>query len=211
MDMMILPKKSLVAFIALLSWIAIIAQFLISMRDTTVSIGDLVVRFFSYFTILTNLMVAICCSSAVLFPQNVIGRFFAKPAVVTAITLYILIVGLIYNTVLRYLWQPVGITRVVDEMLHSIIPILVLIHWWRSLDKAVLQWQSVFSWLLYPFFYLLYTLWHGSFSGFYPYPFVDVSVLGMNHVLTNSLVVALVFVFIGLLLILINRRLVKNR
>ncbi|RKO72001.1 hypothetical protein D7322_07790 [Sphingobacterium puteale] len=211
MGMMILTKKSLVAFIALLSWIAIIAQFLISMSNATISTGDLVVRFFSYFTILTNLMVAICCSSAVLFPQNVIGRFFVKPAVVTAITLYILIVGLIYNTVLRYLWQPVGITRVVDEMLHSIVPILVLIHWWCSLDKAALQWRSVFSWLLYPFLYLLYTLWHGAISGFYPYPFIDVSMLGMNQVLTNSLIVALVFVFIGLLLILINRRLAKRR
>ncbi len=208
---MILTKKNLVAFIALLSWIAIIAQFLISMSNATISTGDLVVRFFSYFTILTNLMVAICCSSAVLFPQNVIGRFFVKPAVVTAITLYILIVGLIYNTVLRYLWQPVGITRVVDEMLHSIVPILVLIHWWCSPDKAALQWRSVFSWLLYPFLYLLYTLWHGAISGFYPYPFIDVSMLGMNQVLTNSLIVALVFVFIGLLLILINRRLAKRR
>ncbi len=208
---MILPKESLVVFIALLSWIAIIAQFLISITSATISIADLVVRFFSYFTILTNLMVAICCSSAVFFPNNIIGRFFAKPAVITAVTLYILIVGLVYNTVLRYLWQPVGITRLVDEMLHSIIPILVLIYWWHSLDKAVLQWRSVFSWLLYPLFYLLYTLWHGSFSGFYPYPFVDVSVLGVNQVLTNSLIVALVFVFIGLLLILINRRVAKNR
>lgn len=207
---MVLPKKSLAAFIALLSWIAIIAQFLISISDATISTADLVVRFFSYFTILTNLMVAICCSSEVFFPQNVIGRFFAKPAVVTAITLYILIVGLIYNTVLRYLWQPVGMTRVVDEMLHSIIPILVLIHWWRSLDKAVLQWRSVFSWLPYPLFYLIYTLWHGSCSGFYPYPFVDVSTLGMDHVLTNSLILTLVFVCIGLLLILINRRVAKN-
>ncbi|WP_349681728.1 Pr6Pr family membrane protein [Sphingobacterium sp. UBA7249] len=208
---MMLSQKSLAAFIALLSWGAIIAQFLISINNSTISNLELIIRFFSYFTILTNLMVAISCTSIVLLPNSAIGHFAVKPVTVTAVTLYILIVGLIYNFVLRFLWQPAGIVRIIDEILHLIIPILVLIYWWRSINKPLIQWCSIFSWLLYPIFYFLYTLWHGASSGFYPYPFVDVSVLGINRVLTNSLSLSLVFLLLGLLLILVTRLIAKNR
>ncbi|MDF2475438.1 MAG: hypothetical protein K0S24_921 [Sphingobacterium sp.] len=208
---MTLSQKSLAAFIALLSWGAIIAQFLISINNSTISHLELIIRFFSYFTILTNLMVAISCTSIVLLPNSAIGHFAVKLVTVTAVTLYTLIVGLIYNFVLRFLWQPTGIVRIIDEILHLIIPMLVLIYWWRSINKPLIQWRSIFSWLLYPMFYLLYTLWHGASSGFYPYPFVDVSVLGINRVLTNSLSLSLVFLLLGLLLILITRLIAKKR
>ncbi|MDR2269650.1 MAG: Pr6Pr family membrane protein [Sphingobacterium sp.] len=208
---MALPKRSFAAIIALMSWSAISGQFLISIDHSSMTTWELVVRFFSYFTILTNLMVAVCCSSIVLFSQNKIGIFFSKPTTITAVTLYILIVGLVYNVILRPLWQPVGIARVTDEMLHSLIPILVLIFWSKLIDGNVLQWGSVLSWLLYPLIYLLYTLWHGAFSGFYPYPFMDVSVLGINRVLMNSLMITLAFLLIGLLLILIHKRVSKSR
>jgi len=207
----ILSQRSLAAFIAILSWTAIGAQFLISCSNSSIAISELVVRFFSYFTILTNLMVAICFTSIALFPKNKVGLFFAKPTTITAVTLYILIVGLIYNLILRFLWQPTGIAKIVDEMLHSLIPILVLICWWSMIDQRVIHWRSIFSWLLYPFVYLLYTLWHGALSGFYPYPFVNVSELGMNRVLTNSVIITVVFLLIGLLLIRINRRIAKKR
>src|SRR5690606_31195527 len=121
--------------IALLSWGAIIAQFLISINNSTISNLELIIRFFSYFTILTNLMVAICCTSIVLLPNSAIGYFAAKPVAITALTLYILIVGLIYNFVLRFLWHPAGIVKIIDEILHLVIPILVFIYWWRSIKK----------------------------------------------------------------------------
>ncbi|MDF2515151.1 MAG: hypothetical protein K0R59_447 [Sphingobacterium sp.] len=208
---MILSQRSFAVFISLLCWTAIGAQFLISYSNSTIAVGELVVRFFSYFTILTNLMVAICCTCIVLFPNKAIGDFFTKPTTITAVTLYILIVGLIYNVVLRFLWQPTGIERVVDEMLHSVVPILFLIYWWRMIDKRIIHWRSIFNWLIYPFIYLLYTLWHGVLSGFYPYPFVDVSVLGINRVLVNSVMITFIFLIIGLLLIQINRRIAKKR
>ncbi|MFZ5976285.1 MULTISPECIES: Pr6Pr family membrane protein [unclassified Hydrotalea] len=34
------------------------------------------------------------------------------------------------------------------------------------------------GWLIYPLLYLVYILIRGSFSGFYPYPFVNVLQIG---------------------------------
>lgn len=198
-------QRNLLALIALLSWLAVIAQFFISMQASTVDTVTQTVRFFSYFTILTNLMVAVYSTSLWLSPKRSIAVFFAKSTASTAVTLYILLVGLVYNLVLRGIWQPQGMARVVDETLHSIVPLLVLCHWWCIPDKGLLKWKDILGWLIYPFVYLIYTLAHGAISGFYPYPFVDVDALGLSKVLINSFIVGLAVVLMGVILIGIAR------
>ncbi|SKB95685.1 hypothetical protein SAMN05660841_03264 [Sphingobacterium nematocida] len=198
-------QRNLLALIALLSWLAVIAQFFISMEASTVDTVTQTVRFFSYFTILTNLMVAVYSTSLWLSPKRSIAVFFAKSTASTAVTLYILLVGLVYNLVLRGIWQPQGMARVVDETLHSIVPLLVLCHWWCIPDKGLLKWKDILGWLIYPFVYLIYTLAHGAISGFYPYPFVDVDALGLSKVLINSFIVGLAVVLMGVILIGIAR------
>ena len=59
--------------------------------------------------------------------------------------------------------------------------------------------------MLYPFIYLIAILARGHVSGFYPYPFVDVTQLGYPKVLVNSLMVVLVFVGIAVLLIKLSK------
>ncbi len=202
---MILSQKYLVVVIAVLAWFAVIVQLSMGIRNTSLDTGTYLVRFFSYFTILTNLMVALGSTSLWLFPQNAMGVFFGKERISTALTLYIIIVGLVYNVALRFLWQPQGMARLTDELLHSVVPLLVLLYWWRSPKREVLRLRDISGWLVYPFIYLLYTLGHGAISGFYPYPFVDVNVLGITKVLMNCGVVALIIVLLGALLIGIAR------
>ncbi len=48
--------------------------------------------------------------------------------------------------------------------------------------------------LLYPLAWLVFTLVRGPISDFYPYPFLDVRVLGYPAVLLNCVVVAVLFV-----------------
>ena len=76
------------------------------------------VNFFSYFTILTNSLIALCLSFILLKPSSSAGRFFSNPATLAAITLYIFIVGLTYNMLLRSTWAPTGLQKWVDEALH---------------------------------------------------------------------------------------------
>ena len=85
--------------IALLAWFGLSLQFTLIV-DATKSNGkplaDEVVRFFSYFTILTNLLVAICLSNLLRRPRSRFGKYLARTDVQTALALYIGVVGLVY-------------------------------------------------------------------------------------------------------------------
>lgn len=194
-------NKFFLLSIALLGWFALVAQFHINITSGVATSAELLIRYFSYFTILTNLLVALCCTWVAVSPQRRWGAFFSKTQTLTAITVYILVVGIVYNIILRFLWQPKGLQKLVDELLHSVIPILFLLYWLLFVNKQTLQWKQIFSWLAYPLVYLLFILVRGSFSGFYPYPFVNVDDLGMNKVLLNSVAITALFIITGLLLI----------
>jgi hypothetical protein len=51
----------------------------------------------------------------------------------------------------------------------------------------------------------LYVLARGAVSGLYPYPFVDVNVLGYGGVLVRAAVLFLVFLGMGLLVVAVGR------
>lgn len=180
---------------------ALAAQFYLIIVNRVASIGETVIRYFSFFTILTNLLVAVCCTSLLLLPSSKLGRFFSRATTLTAITVYISVVAIIYNIILRFLWKPEGLQLIVDELLHTIIPIVFLVMWFIFTNKATLKWQNIFPWLLYPLIYIAYILMRGTLSGFYPYPFINVTELGYNKVLINSIGILFVFLFLSFLFV----------
>jgi len=103
-------------------------------QNRTASISETTVRFFSFFTILTNTLVAIYFT-IISFPYRRQPAFINSPGTLTSITVYITVVGLVYQIALRHLWQPQGTQKIVDELLHTIIPILVIIFWYLSEPK----------------------------------------------------------------------------
>ena len=193
------------AIIAILGWFAVVLQLYLIILNRVASLPETIVRFFSFFTIQTNILVAICFTFLWLKPKSKWGLFFSKPKNTTAITLYITIVGLVYNAILRFLWAPTGSQKVVDELLHLVIPLLVLLYWFLFVPKKALEFKNIFPWLIFPAVYLVYTLIRGAFFSFYPYPFVDVNLLGYNKVLLNSFFMLLAFLFFGTLFIGIGK------
>jgi len=200
-------QKVILTIVALVAWFAVIAQLVLMINNRVASMPETVLRFFSFFTILTNLLVAIYFLTRLVKKPIQLHTFFSKPGVLTAITVYITVVGLVYQLVLRQIWEPTGLQKVVDELLHSVIPLLVIVCWFLYENKKEIRWSVLPGWLLYPLIYLVYILIRGHFSGFYPYPFVHVGDLGYPAVLMNA--VGLLFVFSGLsaLLIFIGRKL----
>lgn len=199
-----MSKNTFIFIGAALGWFAIIMQFVLMMQNRVESLTETTLRFFSYFTILTTSLVALYFS--VLWYKKPISFLtrFEKPGFLTAVTLYSTMVGVVYQLVLRGIWEPTGMFRIVDEMLHSIIPIYVIVFWFNYEDKRNVSWKLIPIWLLYPLFYLAFILFRGNYSGYYPYPFVNVTELGIEKVLLNSgtlvfafLVLAFVFVGIG--------------
>lgn len=194
------------AFIgALLGWFALILQLIIMIQHSSLSVSTTIIKYFSYFTILTNLLVAICFTILWLHKNNKLFHFFSKPSTITATTVYIIVVGAVYNIILRKLGHPQGLFRLADELLHSVIPLLFLLFWWLYVPKKSLRWSQMWIWLLYPLAYLIYTLIHGAFTNYYPYPFVDVKALGYQKVLINCAGMTITFLLLSLLFIAINR------
>jgi len=198
-------ERFYLAAMVIIGWFALVTQFYINMTSGISGIWELMVRYFSYFTIQTNILVAVCFTTLLLKPQSKWGRFFSRQQTLSAITVYIVIVGLIYNTILRFLWEPEGLQKIVDELLHSVIPLLVLFYWFVFTAKDRLQWKNVLPWLIYPFAYIVYVLIRGSISGFYPYPFINTQRLGLDKVLVNSVGIAFVFICMSLLLVMIAK------
>lgn len=193
---------------AAIGWFAVITQFALMMDNRIASVGETIVRFFSFFTILTNTIVTVCFTDLSINHSK--RKFFTSPPVLTAISLYITIVGLVYQLVLRQIWQPEGLAMVVDEILHTIAPIYFIGFWLAYVPKRSLEWKLSIYWLAYPLAYLLYILIRGAFSGFYPYPFVDVAQLGFNKVLLNATGLMILFLVAGNLFIAIGKLTTKN-
>ncbi|WPV02813.1 Pr6Pr family membrane protein [Mucilaginibacter sp. cycad4] len=194
-------------------WFSLVLQITISIPaylKAGRSLAGTLVQLFSYFTILTNLLAAICLA-AVLFKINIrLGKYFSQSHVFSAIALYITIVGMVYNLVLRSLWHPEGLFKLADELLHSVNPFLFVVYWLIYMPKANLKWAQALIWLWFPFIYSVYIFIRGSISHLYPYPFLDLDKLGLPRVAINSLLMLIAFLFIGFLFVWINRVMVKR-
>lgn len=193
--------------IAVLAWTGVVLQFYLNTTTwqhlgLSSTIGT--IRFFSYFTILTNIIVAICLSFILLKSSSAVGNFFSKPSTQTAIAMYIFVVGVVYNLILRKLWSPQGLQLFVDNILHSIVPLLYLIYWLIFVPKEKLRFIVAVNWLLYPALYFIWVLIFGAFSSFYPYPFIDVNILGYSKMFLHAGVLMIAFLGLGFIAIAIK-------
>lgn len=186
---------------AFIGWLAVITQLILMLMNRTGSVWSAAIQFISYFTILTNTLVAVYFTIIWLRPSSNNAKFFLKPQTGTAIAVYITVVGLVYNIILRSTWNPEGLQKLVDELLHSVCPAFFIVYWVVVVPKESLQWKNIFPWLIYPLIYFIYSLLRGAVVGWYPYPFIDVKTIGYAQTFINSGFVLFVFLFLSLLFI----------
>ncbi len=196
--------------VAALAGIAVIWQLIVSIAHSEargLTVLDAIDRSSTYLTNLTVFLTAICFLFVATRSQAGVGRFFRAPPVVSAVVVYIAFVGVAYNLLLRGLWVPTGLRAVLNELLHSVVPVLAVLYWVLFVPRFHLSVRQCVLWLLYPLLYLFVTLWRGSKSDFYPYPFIDVDELGYRHVLFNSAMLVLAFLaLMGVFLYFNHRR-----
>lgn len=163
------------------------------------------INFFSYFTILTNLLVAVTLTAPLLAPRSALGRWLASPSPRAAAAMFIAVVCVTYHLILRELWDPQGWQMIADYALHYGVPIAFLLDWLLLVPKGLLSWRAPLRWLGYPLVYAAWTLVHGHLTAFWPYPFVDVGKLGQQAVMINMAGFVLVFLVLGLIFIALDR------
>lgn len=189
--------------IALVSWATVITQLVITTEKLT--------NFFSYFTILSNILVMLCTTALLIPVTNPVRTFFKSTSVQTAIALYIFIVALVYNAVLRWLFHFEGLQMVVDNFLHVVVPVLYVLYWCFYTEKQKLRIKDGLLWLIFPALYLIYSMIRGNFTHWYPYPFLNIDKSGLEQVAINVVFMILAFLISALVLIWINNMIVNKK
>ncbi|MCD5995123.1 Pr6Pr family membrane protein [Pseudomonas sp. CDFA 602] len=193
---------------ACLGWSGLVIQlyliFIGRYADHASLLGGLV-RFFSFFTVLTNTLVVVALTCALNERQSAGHRFFRHPVVCSGIAASIALVGIAYNVLLRHLWQPQGWQWVADELLHDVMPLAFLLYWWLYVPKGTLRLGHLGLWMLYPIAYFAYILLRGDVIGDYMYPFIDVGTIGYPKAFINALGVLAGFLMIALVLLGIDK------
>ncbi|MGB6176865.1 MAG: Pr6Pr family membrane protein [Methylocella sp.] len=191
-------QRGCAAVIAGLGWFGLGVQLYFNIQDALVKnlpVAGYLIDYFSFFTIETNLLVALVLTIFCARPQA--EQFLTRPSVKSALVVYIIIVGGVYAVLLRNLWHPHGLRLLADVALHDAIPFLYPFYWLAFLRKGSLRWSDPAWWLVYPVLYFLYSMLRGAAFGTYLYPFFDVARLGFAQVLVNGIVLLAVFIGLG--------------
>lgn len=160
-------------------------------------------RFFFYFTIQSNLLVAWTALLLTLARarDDRLFRVLRLDAV-----LGITVTGVVHWFLLRPILDLEGASYVADKLLHVVVPLLAVIGWLVFGPRGLLSRRDVLPALAWPVVWLIVILATGPIADWYPYPFLDVSEHGFGVVLLNSLGITVLFVALALGLVWADRR-----
>ncbi|MFS0713481.1 Pr6Pr family membrane protein [Microbacterium sp. 2P01SA-2] len=202
---------------------AVITQLTVSLTRTAETGGDVATvfaNFFSFFTILSNVIAAVVLATAgirtLTRPDAALSSLGLSAALACATT-YMVITGVVYNTLLRGITLPQGSEPVPwsNEVLHLIGPIFLLLDLLIGTRRRALRWQTVWVVIAFPLLWVAYTLIRGPLvtnpaNGqpyWYPYPFLNPNNPGgWGMVAAYVVVIAIAFVAVGFFTVWITRR-----
>ncbi len=157
---------------------------------------------FTYFTILSNLLVGV--TDAVLAARPRARSTLLRVARFDAL-LAITITGVVYHLLLADLYHLAGAEELANQLFHTVTPLVTVAGWllfgphgWADRCVVVLA-------LGYPLAWLAFTLARGAAIGWYPYPFVDVGVLGYGRVALNCAGITALFLAVAVALAGLDR------
>lgn len=159
----------------------------------------------SYFTIISNLMITLMSGALLFAPSGRLSQWSSTAGFQTGLAVYITITGLVYHALLADTWNPTGIDKVSDELLHTVTPILYVIYWWVGVRGKPLRLQRTLHMLSVPVLFLVYWLFRGAVIGSYPYFFMDINEFGAVQVTLNMLGLCLLFWFVAVMYWALNR------
>jgi hypothetical protein len=184
----------LVAVLALGGFMIELVTAIVSGPGIAPTHAERIVRLFSYFTIESNLLIGGVSLALALDPRRD-GPLFRVLRLDGL--LCIAVTGIVYNTVLRGLVTLTPSGAVANMMLHVLAPLLAVIVWLWVGPRPRVSVRTVWWSVVYPIAWLVYTFVRGAATGWYPYPFLDVTVLGYGPALTNATLVAVVFLVLA--------------
>ena len=198
---------------------------LVAVPPATGHVPTVVADFLSFFTIQSNLTSAVVLVIAAIWAWTK-GRDAAQesPAIAVAlacVTTYMIVTGIVYNTLLRNVELPQGVTVWwSNEVLHVVAPLLLLADLLFAPKRRALTWSTVWIIVIYPIVWVVYTLVRAPMitapaTGapyWYPYPFLDPNLQGgYLGVAVYVVGIAIAIVGVGLLVIWVGRHRARRR
>lgn len=168
---------------------AIVAQLIQSITGAVENgrhVVTIVTNFFSFFTILSNLLAVIVLLWAVFWFWSRGSRRRVEPAALAfclaAVTTYMIVTGIVYNLLLRdYVLEPGAVVPWSNEVLHLVGPAFLLLDLFLGPKRRRLPWTALVGILVFPLVWVVYTLVRAGFitnpatgdPWWYPYPFLN--------------------------------------
>jgi hypothetical protein len=153
-----------------------------------------VIRFFSYFTIESNLLVAITSGMLALRPRRD-GTLFRILRLDALFGITVTLV--VYSVLIAPQHDPHGVNAWTNAGLHYVVPSMAMVGWLAFGPRPRIDENTLMLALIWPTLYIAYTIWHGEVSGWYPYPFIDAGHLGYVTTLRNGLGMVMLMAGVG--------------
>lgn len=192
--------RSVHLVVAVVAWAAVVLQLVLVLLGSAVLVeedppgrAESVYRFFAYFTIQSNLLVAL--TSTVLARDPALDRpgwRVARLAGLVGIT----VTGLVHFFLLRPLLDLDGADWVADKLLHMVVPVLALAAWAVVGPRPRIGVREAAYALCWPLAWLVWTLVVGEVDGWVPYPFLDADAEGWAAVAVVSVGITALFLLL---------------
>lgn len=160
-------------------------------------------NFFGFFTMQSNII------TAVILLLAAVATFRGRPQTPLLVllracaTTYIIIVGIVYNTLLAGLEGGISLEWA-NWVLHVAFPIYATLDWILFGDRSAVPWRHLWGVLIFPVVWIVVVLIRGATDGWVPYPFLDPA-QGYGIVAMYAIVIFVATVVVGALVFAISR------
>lgn len=186
--------------VAVVAWVALGLQLVLVLSGSAVLVEEdppglaaRTYRFFAYFTIQSNLLVAVV--STVLAREPALDRPAWRVARIAGLV-GIAVTGLVHFFLLRPLLDLDGADWVADKLLHMVVPVLAIAAWaWAGPRPRFGVREAAYA-LCWPIAWLAWTLAVGQVTGWVPYPFLDADTEGWGSVSVVSVGITVLFLLL---------------
>jgi len=158
-------------------------------------------RFFAFFTILSNLFGAIVwlwLAARWRRPRTRADDLLRGGATLYLVVTFVVVVVLLQGAELSLS------DRIVDFVVHKLFPVLMVIDWIVDPPETDLRMTDIVLWLIFPLAWLVFTLIRGAVDSWYPYPFLDPNNGGYRSVAYHVIAILAGFVVIAGIIVAIG-------
>lgn len=147
-------------------------------------LADRLANLFSYFTILSNILVLATSGTFALRPEPA-GALFRVLHLDALLS--IAATGVVYAVLLAATEHPTGWSVVSTTIFHDVVPVAFPLVWLVFGPRPRLTWRLVALAFVWPVAWLACTYVRGAVTGWYPYGFLDATLLGFWGALLGGL------------------------